>query len=142
VPAPPAPQSAQGDSRRDYTSFNSHWEHHDIPLMYLGNSYGNLKVSEQRPMVYLMTYHGSKGLDFDVVILPRLNDGLTLVARSALLSNPDLERRLLFVAVTRSKRDVFLSHSTPQPHALVRNLPGVVRIDSPTASEQQPEEFF
>jgi DNA helicase-2/ATP-dependent DNA helicase PcrA len=55
--------------------------------------------------VNLMTIHGSKGLEFDVVILPGLEDGTMPSARSIeeSKSGAEEERRLFYVAITRAK---------------------------------------
>jgi DNA helicase-2/ATP-dependent DNA helicase PcrA len=54
--------------------------------------------------VNLMTYHRSKGLEFDAVFLPRLLDG-ELPFRSGRSRAPvEEERRLLYVGITRARR--------------------------------------
>ena len=70
--------------------------------------------------VQLMTYHRSKGLEFDAVFLPRLLDGeLPYRARKS-EADPDEERRLLYVGITRAREHLFLSwprepRSAPSP---------------------------
>ena len=57
----------------------------------------------------LMTYHRAKGLEFDAVFLPRLLDGeLPFRARKS-EADPDEERRLLYVGITRAREHLFLS---------------------------------
>ena len=59
--------------------------------------------------VQLMTYHRAKGLEFDAVFLPRLLDGeLPFRARKS-EADPDEERRLLYVGITRARQHLFLS---------------------------------
>jgi DNA helicase-2/ATP-dependent DNA helicase PcrA len=59
--------------------------------------------------VQLMTYHRAKGLEFDAVFLPRLLDGeLPFRARKS-EADPDEERRLLYVGITRARDHLFLS---------------------------------
>ena len=61
--------------------------------------------------VNLMTYHRSKGLEFDAVFLPRLLDG-ELPFRSGRSRAPvEEERRLLYVGITRARR--YLSMTWP-----------------------------
>ncbi|HEX7247818.1 MAG TPA: 3'-5' exonuclease, partial [Actinomycetota bacterium] len=70
--------------------------------------------------VQLMTYHRAKGLEFDAVFLPRLLDGeLPFRARKS-EADPDEERRLLYVGITRAREHLFLSwprepRSAPSP---------------------------
>ncbi len=60
--------------------------------------------------VRIMTVHASKGLEFSVVFLPRLEEGV-FPHRSALENDDELEeeRRLFYVAVTRAKEKLYLS---------------------------------
>jgi len=63
--------------------------------------------------VNLMTIHSAKGLEFPVVFIVGLEEGL-LPHASSLDSPPELEeeRRLFYVALTRAQREVHLSYAT------------------------------
>ena len=80
----------------------------------------------------LMTYHRAKGLEFDAVFLPRLLDGeLPYRARKS-EADPDEERRLLYVGITRAREHLFLSwprepRSAPSP--FLREI-GVVKAEA------------
>ena len=52
-----------------------------------------------------MTYHSAKGLDFKAVFIPFLNAGLEI------WRDNERAKTLFFVAVTRSREQLFLSYS-------------------------------
>ena len=64
--------------------------------------------TDQNP-VRIMTYHGSKGLEFDTVFLPFLNSGDVPHGRNLSTMELEEERRLFYVAVTRAKKSLYLS---------------------------------
>lgn len=78
-------------------------------------------VRQRSEKVQVMTMHASKGLEFEAVFLPALEDGLLPMAGLEILGNQYMaadarideaeERRLFYVAMTRAKRRLFLSHS-------------------------------
>ncbi len=76
----------------------------------LSSDLDNLK--EGQTAVSLMTLHASKGLEFPVVFLVGLEQGLFPGYRS--LQDPSLleeERRLCYVGITRARERLFLSHA-------------------------------
>lgn len=131
---------------RGYEAFNTFWEDAGLNLMYFGNNQGDLERSDNRPYVYLMTYHSSKGLDFRNVFIPGMRSNAVIVHTDALLDDPELEQRLLFVAVTRSRENLFISYSGSSSHPVLANLPkDVIAEISPKISKPKgngQEEFF
>ena len=66
---------------------------------------------------HLLTMHGCKGLEFDTVILPDLNEGI-LPSRKALSEEGVREeRRLLYVAMTRARKRLVLMYLTGSPES-------------------------
>ncbi len=59
--------------------------------------------------VNLLTYHRAKGLEFDAVFLPRLVDGELPFRSGRAKADPQEERRLLYVGITRARRFLFLT---------------------------------
>lgn len=114
---PPAyEKSANG--KIDYNLVNAHLRANGISLRYLGSNYGRLTESDERPIVYLMTYHSAKGLDYDTVFLPHLNSSMEFWR-----NDEGLARRLFFVATTRSRRNLFMSYHAPEPHQYIKAMP-------------------
>ena len=85
----------------------------------------NVEAESDRPagndseQIRLSTIHQAKGLEFDVVFVIMLCDGLFPSARSLdTADGEEEERRLFYVAITRARNELYLSHP------LVRMMPG------------------
>jgi DNA helicase-2/ATP-dependent DNA helicase PcrA len=66
----------------------------------------------QSDYVSIATIHAVKGLEFKAVFVAGLDDGIFPSSRSAFqLSALEEERRLMYVAATRAKQRLFLTHS-------------------------------
>lgn len=72
------------------------------------------KYDETADAVVMMTVHAAKGLEFPVVFLPGMEDGIFPGAQNiASGSQEDMEeeRRLAYVALTRAKNKIFITHT-------------------------------
>jgi len=67
--------------------------------------------------VTLMTLHGAKGLEFPVVFICGMNQGLMPLERDMTREALEEERRLFYVGLTRAKEKVFLSTSRQRMRA-------------------------
>ncbi len=67
--------------------------------------------SDEEDKVLLMTLHSSKGLEFPVVFLVGLEDGIFPSFQSQFSNNIDEERRLCYVGITRAEEELHLSHA-------------------------------
>tara|TARA_Y100000590_G_scaffold469526_1_gene657528 strand:+ start:1405 stop:3570 length:2166 start_codon:yes stop_codon:yes gene_type:complete len=68
--------------------------------------------NEADKAVTLMTIHSAKGLEFPVVIMAGLEEGLFPLGGSSYeLEDLEEERRLFYVALTRAEKKVYLSHA-------------------------------
>ena len=86
----------------DFQSMNAHLDKEGVPLMYVGSKHGSLEKADERNKIVLMTYHSAKGLDFDAVCLPFIDVDLSQTTN---------EDALILVALSRAKRDLFVSYS-------------------------------
>lgn len=64
------------------------------------------------PRIRLMTVHGSKGLEFDTVILPDCNETVFPHGRFQTEAEVEEERRIFYVAMTRAKENLELLYLT------------------------------
>lgn len=70
------------------------------------------KYDENADAVTLMTIHSSKGLEFPIVFLPGMEENVFPGTQS--ISTPgeiDEERRLAYVAITRAKKTLIITHA-------------------------------
>lgn len=82
-------------------------------------------LAEAPEGVRLMTVHASKGLEFKVVFIVGLEEGLfphEHSARAAKIEDAEEERRLFYVALTRAKERIFLTHAQSRTIFGSRNI--------------------
>ena len=72
------------------------------------------KTDQKNSHVTVMTYHASKGLEFDRVYLPNLEYGKVPHGRMLTLQELEEERRMFYVALTRAKESLWLLHDKSQ----------------------------
>lgn len=103
----------------DYFDFNKKMDEIDLNFRFFGNGKGSLAVSDTKPIVYLMLFHSAKGLDFQSVFIPCINEEREFWRRD---DTQELQSRLLFVATTRTRQDLFLSYHSDKPHKFLENI--------------------
>lgn len=88
------------------------------------------ELKEEQNAVRLMTVHASKGLEFDYVFIPGLEEDLFPHVRmneeEMSRSEEEEERRLFYVAITRARKKIFLSY------AFIRSIYGREKINKPS----------
>ena len=77
--------------------------------------------------VRLMTIHGSKGLEFPVVFLAGLSEGIMPYVREGEATDVEEERRLLFVAMTRAQDELIITSPAPPSPFEAELISDVVR---------------
>ena len=106
-------------------------------------SHASLEAGEHqadvgREALQLMTVHASKGLEFKAVFISGLEEGLFPHEQSGFEANGlEEERRLMYVAVTRARQRLYISH------AQSRMLHGQVRYGIPSRFlDEIPDELL
>ncbi len=85
------------------------------------------ELTLEEPAVKVMTFHSAKGLEFPIVIVVGLKDGLLPRSRLGLTAEEQDEeyqayRRLLFVGFTRAMRALMITYPVEKPSPFVEEL--------------------
>ncbi len=89
--------------------------------------------------VQLLTYHRAKGLEFDAVFLPFLQEGELPFKLAKTAEAVGEERRLFYVGLTRAKRSLHLSWTAKKPSRFLAEL-GVTAKASPAKRSAAPDD--
>ncbi|MFM9880522.1 MAG: UvrD-helicase domain-containing protein [Burkholderiaceae bacterium] len=112
----PAPDADTGETLSPLAAFLTH----------AALESGDNQAKTGQDAIQLMTVHSAKGLEFDCVFITGLEEGLFPHENSqADADGLEEERRLMYVAITRARQRLYLSHSqTRMLHGQTRfNLP-------------------
>ena len=102
----------------NYKLLNNYLQKNNVKFEYIGKGYGDLSKSLELNKIILITYHSSKGLDFDNVFLPFVSNHANI-----------REKTLLMVGMTRSKKNLYLTYSGIM-HKYVKEIgKGCTKID-------------
>jgi superfamily I DNA/RNA helicase len=114
----PIPDEYTGNSRDNYNKINAHFKSVNLKFQYLGNGAGSFDNASRDGLVTVMTYHSAKGLDFKAVFIPFLTTSLEI------WRDPESRAKtLFFVALTRSREQLFLSYSGTNKHPYLSMIP-------------------
>ena len=117
-------------SNQDFGNHNNVEEEVDIMTQFLNHASleaGEHQATAGNEALQLMTVHAAKGLEFKAVFISGLEEGLCPHENSLSENNGlEEERRLMYVAVTRARERLYLSH------AQSRMLHGQVRYGIPS----------
>ncbi|MDD5083875.1 MAG: UvrD-helicase domain-containing protein [Candidatus Moranbacteria bacterium] len=94
-------------------------------------------IDQKQPAIHLMTVHSSKGLEFPVIFVIGLEEGIFPHSRSAFSQHElEEERRLMYVALTRAKQKIYLLFADQ------RTIFGSTQINPPSRFVSEiPEEL-
>ncbi len=109
-----------GEQADPFKEINAYLKRNKSPLQVFGGGSGSLYESDTKKMVYLMTYHSAKGLDFANVFLPHLTEDVSLEPMKN--ASDEQERRLFFVAATRARERLCLSYHDTS-HRFLAEIP-------------------
>ncbi|MBV6454418.1 MAG: ATP-dependent helicase/nuclease subunit A [Bacteroidia bacterium] len=110
---PPLQSEWINTKEKDYYSINRHLATNGIKLQYLGNKYGSFEKAHSQNLVTIITYHSSKGLDWKAVFIPFLK------SEYVIFGDYERAKTLFFVALTRSREQLFLSYSGNNKHLFI-----------------------
>ena len=101
-PLPPRVDAATGETLSPLAAFLTH----------AALEAGDNQAQAGQDAVQLMTVHASKGLEFDAVFITGLEEGL-FPHENAMSDHDGLEeeRRLMYVAITRARQRLYLTHA-------------------------------
>jgi len=92
----------------------------------------------ERRGVHLLTLHGAKGLEFDIVFVPRIEERELPIRQAKRPVEIAEERRLLYVGLTRAKRQLALTWSGKPSRFLVEL--GIATRTSRALREPEPDD--
>ncbi|MBI4699664.1 MAG: UvrD-helicase domain-containing protein [Deltaproteobacteria bacterium] len=139
-----AQDSAEGDARLDnlhellgsMLEYEQEQAEADEPATLVGylsrvSLVADVDALQDAPRLAMMTVHAAKGLEFDVVFVTGMEEDL-FPLRSMSADEDDFaeqleeERRLCYVALTRARRELFVTHT------VLRTIYGQIRYNEPS----------
>ncbi len=105
----------------DYNPVNKFLKKNDISLMYFGGTGGGqINVATRSRLVFVMTLHSAKGLEFDSVFMPFMNYERLPCPYPSLKNNDEWQRRFVYVALTRTRLNFYVSYTGEMNEILER----------------------
>jgi DNA helicase II / ATP-dependent DNA helicase PcrA len=90
---------------------------------------------DSRQGVHLLTYHGAKGLEFEVVLLPRVEEKELPHRQARTPDDVAEERRLFYVGLTRAKRGLAVTWVKKPSRFLAELTPKAAAAEEPAGFE-------
>lgn len=96
------------NSAAEYNNFNDWFVHMDEYKDELIEARKNSNENDKG--VRLMTFHSSKGLEFDIVYIIDVNEGSVPYKKAKGVDEIEEERRMFYVAMTRARKKLFICY--------------------------------
>ncbi len=113
----------------DFGEMNSYLSSKGVKIQYVGSGYGDFSDNDHR--IVIMTFHSSKGLDFDNVFIPYANSSMSIS------NNQGLAKTLFMVAMTRTKENLYITYSGYPSDYLDSFKSNCSKIDISSTTKQQ-----
>jgi DNA helicase-2/ATP-dependent DNA helicase PcrA len=104
-----------------------------------GQDAEHASVYENPRAVTLMTVHAAKGLEFNRVVIGGADDGVFPVDRALQEGGEEEERRLMYVAITRARKELY---ATCAKQRMIYGEPKELKDDREFAAKQRPNTAF
>ena len=118
------------NSAAEYNNFNDWFVHMDEYKDELIKA--RKKSNENDKGVRLMTFHSSKGLEFDIVYIIDVNEGSVPYKKAKGVDEIEEERRMFYVAMTRARKKLFICYCVENFGKSIGKSDFVIELSSKT----------
>ena len=118
------------NSAAEYNNFNDWFVHMDEYKDELIEA--RKKSNENDKGVRLMTFHSSKGLEFDIVYIIDVNEGSVPYKKAKGVDEIEEERRMFYVAMTRARKKLFICYCVENFGKSIGKSDFVIELSSKT----------
>ena len=118
------------NSAAEYNDFNDWFVHMDEYKDELIEA--RKKSNENDKGVRLMTFHSSKGLEFDIVYIIDVNEGSVPYKKAKGVDEIEEERRMFYVAMTRARKKLFICYCVENFGKSIGKSDFVIELSSKT----------
>ena len=118
------------NSAAEYNTFNDWFVHMDEYKDELIEA--RKKSNENDKGVRLMTFHSSKGLEFDIVYIIDVNEGSVPYKKAKGVDEIEEERRMFYVAMTRARKKLFICYCVENFGKSIGKSDFVIELSSKT----------
>lgn len=118
------------NSAAEYNTFNDWFVHMDEYKDELIEA--RKKSNENDKGVSLMTFHSSKGLEFDIVYIIDVNEGSVPYKKAKGVDEIEEERRMFYVAMTRARKKLFICYCVENFGKSIGKSDFVIELSSKT----------